>query len=958
MKKIIVILSLFIPSFLIAQSDFEPMKVKELKLKNGLTVMLSENHDKPQVYGIVAVKAGGKNDPKDATGIAHYLEHVLFKGTETMGTIDYEKEKVFLDEIDKLYKKLGDTTDDEERKKIQQLINKESKKAGEFAIPNEFDKLMSQIGATGVNAFTSFDITAYHNTFPSNQIERWLEIFSHRFEKPVFRLFQSELETVYEEKNGAMDDRIGQVFNVVLKNAYKKHPYGQQTILGSVEHLKNPSLQKMYEFYNTYYVANNMVLALSGDFDIETITPLIEATFGMWRSGEVPDSPDYNEEEFDGREFVKKRLTPIRIGVMVFRTPKNGHVDKLKIDIASQILSNYDGTGFLDKISDEGEIMMAGTEDFALDDYGLTVVYMAPKIVGQSIGKAEKIVNEQIEKLRKGEFSEEYFNAIKLNKRIEIDMMWESNSSRGREMVQSFAQGEKWKDYYAQYTSLKNISKQDVMEIANKYFGDNYLALYSKMGFPKKTKLDKPEFEPMVPKNEMKSEFAKSFDKLNTTEPTPSFVNFNKDVLTNKINDRFTINQVKNPFNEVFDLEIKYGIGRHKLPVLQQAEEYLSLLGTKDKEVSALKEAFQELGASYYFEAFQSSFVLHITGLEENLEEILALTHSLITDIQIDESKVKQLRSAFKANNKMQRSDPVHMVLSLRSFVLYGKESYKLKELTTNQLKNLTGKEMIEAFQKAIGSETTINFVGNRDLNSVAELCSKYLRVKENLEPKQDLLIRDRIIPSQTEIYFVNDKKAVQNHIIFAIEGSPRSNEQMPVVNAFNNYFAGGMSGLVFQEIREYRSLAYTAQASYDVAKKEGKNNTLFAYIGCQADKTYEAIEAMLDLFHNMPEKPERMETIKSSIIEKAQSSKPDFRSLIERVETWKQEGYQSDPNELHLGTYDEMVFEDIMKFYNTEIKSKPQVITIVGNAKRFDMNELKKYGKVTEVKKSSLFVN
>ena len=170
-----------------------PLNVHTFILDNGLTVYLNEDHNTTSVFGAVAVRGGGKRDPKDATGIAHYLEHLLFKGTQDMGTINFELEKVYLDSIELKYEELGSTSDENERMKIQSDINKLSVKATEYAIPNEFDRLIEGMGGSWINAFTSNDAIVYLNKFPGNQMEKWLEIYSHRFINPVFRLFQSLL---------------------------------------------------------------------------------------------------------------------------------------------------------------------------------------------------------------------------------------------------------------------------------------------------------------------------------------------------------------------------------------------------------------------------------------------------------------------------------------------------------------------------------------------------------------------------------------------------------------------------------------------------------------------------------------------------------------------------------------------------------------------------------------------
>jgi len=158
-------------------------QVKELKLKNGLTVFLNEDNTQPTVYGAVVVKGGAKRDPKDATGIAHYLEHMFFKGTEDIGTVNYKKEKVYLDKISVLYDKRKKAKTEKERDAILKEITALTTKANEFAIPNEIDKILENMGCENVNAFTSHDAIVYFNSMPSNQIERWLEVYSNRFEK-------------------------------------------------------------------------------------------------------------------------------------------------------------------------------------------------------------------------------------------------------------------------------------------------------------------------------------------------------------------------------------------------------------------------------------------------------------------------------------------------------------------------------------------------------------------------------------------------------------------------------------------------------------------------------------------------------------------------------------------------------------------------------------------------------
>src|ERR1051325_6605291 len=257
----------------------DPMAVQIYELDNGLTVYLTENHQTPRFEAQIAVRAGSKNDPPESTGLAHYLEHMLFKGTTRMGTLDYQKENPHLDRILELYERHFHETDPDKRKAIYAEINQESQAAAPYEIPNEMDKLYKAMGEEGLNAHTSDEETVYQVNLPANRLESWAIIESERFQHPVFRLYQPELEIVYEEKNRTLDNKEAIIEFAVNKLLFKKHPYGQQTTIGEVEHLKNPSLKNMYEYYRKHYVPGNMAIVISGDIEPRKTIKLIEKFF-------------------------------------------------------------------------------------------------------------------------------------------------------------------------------------------------------------------------------------------------------------------------------------------------------------------------------------------------------------------------------------------------------------------------------------------------------------------------------------------------------------------------------------------------------------------------------------------------------------------------------------------------------------------------------------------------------
>lgn len=313
-RYVTLLLSLFSVLTVSAQTSIE---VKTFTLSNGIEVWINEDHSLPKAYGAVVVKAGARDCP--GTGIAHYFEHIMFKGTEKIGTLDYAAEKPYLDSIALLYDRLSEAPM-VERATIQKEINRLNIAASRYAVPNEFNNLIMACGGSHLNAYTSNDVTVYHNEFVSAYFEQWAELNSERLIDPVFRLFQGELETVYEEKNRSESNEMSAFAQMLSSEGYKGSPY-QYPIIGTTENLKTPRLSQMADFFKKFYVAGNMGLMLTGDIDAKTALPVLERTFGRIRSGAVERSVISKLEPFEGREVVRAlvKMPIVKISALCFR---------------------------------------------------------------------------------------------------------------------------------------------------------------------------------------------------------------------------------------------------------------------------------------------------------------------------------------------------------------------------------------------------------------------------------------------------------------------------------------------------------------------------------------------------------------------------------------------------------------------------------------------------------------
>jgi predicted Zn-dependent peptidase len=956
MKKLIFIFSLFFLACSLFCQD-NPLKVETYQLSNGLTVYLNEDHNMPMVHGMVAVKGGAKRDPKDATGIAHYFEHIMFKGTDEIGTISYVQEMPYLDSIENLYDRLWDETSEEERTMIQKEINRISLKAADYAIPNEFDKIVSAMGGTGLNAGTGQEMIVYYNSFPANQVAKWIELYSHRFINPVYRLFQSELETVYEEKNMSLDDPMERMFETYMKRFYKNTPYGQQTVLGSVEHLKKPSLSKMEEYFNAYYVARNMALVLSGDFDSESVRPLIEEKFGRWRSGEVPPPLELKEEPFSGRELVSTRMTPIKIGIMGFRTVPRNHEDEMELEVISNLLTNQASTGLIDELVNDNKIMLAMAFSDLKTELGGYMIAFVPKVVGQSLESAEKLVMGQMQKLREGDFSDNLLRGVKTGLKKQYERNLEDMRWRTYAIMDAFIYGVSWEKYLSAPEEIEKITRDDVIAIANKYFGDNYLVFYSKTGFPKKTKLDKPPFEPVVAKNaDKQSAYARMIEEMPVTFMEPRFIDFEKDVIRTDLSEGINTYVTPNPINHIFSIRIKYGKGSYNDPVADQATSIFQYAHPEGQSYMEFKSELQLLGCDIYAFNDLSSTTVDIDGLEENLEPSLKLVNKLLTAYSVDEKQLEKLVQDIKFNKNFEKKDLWTKNDALGQYALYGRQSEYLSRLSEDEIKKLSAEDLVDKFREITGYQYEVHYCGTRNDGEFNRLFRENMTLSGELTASPGKIELEREDYEGNTIIILDDKKAIQSHINLYVEGSVNDEESRTGMAGFNDYIGGTMASILFQEIREYRSLAYGVQGGYRASFYFDRPGYFAGFLSTQSDKTMEALQAYRDILTDLPEKPERMEAIRNDLTLSINASQPRFRNKSASVSEWLQQGYREDPRKLRYRKYENMEFPEILGFYKDNLKGKPWLVSVVGDTKRIKMEKLTDYGKVKTVTFSDIY--
>jgi len=937
-------------SNLFAAQNTKALEVKEHKLKNGLTVWLNEDHSQPKVFGAVVVKAGAKDCPD--TGIAHYFEHMMFKGTDKIGTVDYDAEKTLLDSIALKYDELA-------RSQIQKEINELSIRSSDYVIPNEFNRLISKYGGSGLNAATSYDATIYFNTFSPQYMSQWAEINSERLLNPVFRLFQSELETVYEEKNMYGDFIGGPVMDRLLARYFAPHPYAYP-IIGSTKNLKNPRLTEMRKFFEEYYVASNMGLILSGDFDTEAVLPVLEKTFSRIRPGEAPKHDIVALPPFKGKEKMKIKFPVplVKAMGMGFRGVPANHEDQVALAVAVNMLNNANGTGFLDKLMVDRKIMASMAMNESMNEAGILAVAVIPKLMFQTYGGAEKLVWKEINRVKEGDFSDEIFNSLKQEQRRQYASNLENIDSRARIMMSLYSQGKSWEDYLQEVSGIDALTKEDVVRVARKYFSENYLCVTKTTGKYPKDNLTKPDFSPIVPKNsEASSEYAKQLEQLPVQEVKPRFIDFQKDVETVSLTPLATLYATANPVTDIFTLNLVYQVGTLEQPKLMHLANYLQFLGTDSLSFHEFRTRLQVLGSTISFDATDKQFFMRITGFDKHFKETVQLAGDFIRHVKADDKQIRQVINDAKVTEKAFFESSDNIANALLEKVKYGEQSRFLTKLSLSEVKKLKGKELLDAFVQVRQTECDLLYCGTLPVAQVREEIEASLPLKEITVAVNAPYHRDAKKYDKPTVYFMDMPTASQSIVYGYAKGEVTDDAwSRHAARLFSVYFGGDMSSLMFQEIREFRSLAYRVSGRYILPphKLEGKAGEFVTMLS--SDKTLDALGIMNSLIHEMPEKEERISTVKQSIVNQVNNDFPSFREVPEKVAGFRRNGFDNDPSEALLSGISDMDMKDIIRFYRHNVRLKPVVYVIVGNSRRIDMKQLETYGNVIRLRKKDIY--
>ena len=932
----------------------DPTNARFYTLRNGLTVILSPTNKEPRIQCYMAVKAGSKTDPATNTGLAHYLEHLLFKGTDKYGSLDWEKERKELDKIDDLYEQYNKTKDADQRKAIYKKIDSVSGVASKYAIANEYDKMMTSMGAQGTNAFTSFEKTVYTDDVPANALDKYITVQAERFRNPVLRIFHTELEAVYEEKNRTLDNDGRQVFETLFANLFKKHNYGLQTTIGTVEHLKNPSLREIRKYFKTYYVPNNMAIVLSGDFNPDEVIAKIDKVFSYM---EYKDVPKYTFEKEDPitAPIVREVVGPDAESVSIaYRLPGNQEKDALLADLVGEILTNGEA-GLIDlNLVKKQKLLGASAFNWALIDYGVLWLSGRPS-QGQSLEQVKDLMLNEIENLKKGNFDDDLIPSIVNNIKKRIIQSTESYSSRAYMLMNAFTDNLDWRDQVAYVNDISKIKKQDVVAFANKYLGNNYVVVYKKQGQRTNVeKIEKPAITPVETNADKQSAFVKMVNDMPSTPVSPVFLDYNKDLQKSKLG-KAEVLYVQNKDNDLYRLRFRYKIGYLNDLKMPLVADYIEFLGTDKKSAEQISKEFYKIASSFRISVGEEYTTVTIEGLQENFEAAVKLYEDLVLNVKADNEALAALKARLTKSRTDAKANRATIMQALTSYALYGAKNKFNNRLSDAEIESVTAKELVDRVKNLNNVEQTVIYYGP---STLAELTTKLKPLHKvpatfaKVAPKKEF---KQVEQTKNQVLFT-DYEMVQAETRWIRNTNTYNPAENTVISVFNNYFGGGMGSLVFQTIRESKALAYSTYGFYVFPRKKADKYYMMAYVGAQADKFVEAVAAMNELLTTMPELPANLDLAKIQLKKEIQTERITQDDIIYDYIKAKDLGLNEDIRKTIYQNLDNISMKDIRTFHDTYLSKKPYTYVVLASEEKLSKEELQKIGEFRKLSLEELF--
>jgi predicted Zn-dependent peptidase len=448
----------------------------EFRLDNGMKFIVLERHQAPVVSFLTYADVGGVDEPDGKTGVAHFLEHLAFKGTSKIGTKDYNLEKPLLVKMEQLDKKViaakaaGKTV---EAEKFKAEFKKTEKEAVKLVKQNELGQIVEQAGGVGLNANTSFEATRYFYSFPSNKLELWMSLESERFLDPIIRReFFKERDVIMEERRLRVENSpIGLMIEKFIDAAYKVHPY-RRPVIGYDKDIRNLSPEDVQKFFDAYYVPSNITIAVVGDVNPTQVKQLAQTYFSRYPAKAKPQAKITPEPKQTQTKEITLTLKSQPWYLEGYHRPAITHPDNAVYEIISRLLSDGRTSRLYKNLVEDQQVALSaqGFTGFPGDKYPNLILFYALSAPGRSIDEVASALRKEIERLKTEAVKPTELERVKTQARADLLRGLDSNMGMAQQLLEYEVKTGTWRNLFKQLDQIEAVTTGDIQRVAKGTF--------------------------------------------------------------------------------------------------------------------------------------------------------------------------------------------------------------------------------------------------------------------------------------------------------------------------------------------------------------------------------------------------------------------------------------------------------------------------------------------------------
>ena len=643
---------------------------------------------------------------------------------------------------------------------------------------------------------------------------------------------------------------------------------------------------------------------------------------------------------------------------MAYRLPKSGEREVYLATMVDMILNNSKA-GLMDLNINQKQKAVGVYSGITINtDYSYHILGGSPT-KGQTLKELRNLILEQLEIVKKGDFPDWLMPAIINDFKVRELGGLKSNENRVSAINEAFVYGLSWEEKSKEIKILEGITKQEIIEFTNSaIYDNNYVAIYKEQTEEAldRQKVAKPTITPLNIPKENQSEFLKEFIASNNPDPIePNFIDYKKEVLVSEVKKGVKLHYCNNKYDELFSITFIYPLGSYHHSKLGLAVQQAKLLGTSKYSSTQLAQEMYKIGMSYSVNVGQKETSIILSGLTSQLDTSFKLLNHVLMDTKANQEVTNRLiQKTLQVRDNSLKNPRGLLWNGLQNYAVYGKKSPLMDQLSNKSLKTLESEELQNDFQYLFDFKPQVLFYGESDINEIKSMISSSSLIagEKFKSPEMDYLRKEM---KETNITIL-DYDLKTSEILLLSKGTPFKKSELAANNVFNEYYGGGMSSVVFQEIREKKALAYSTFAEHTSAKDTTKPQYTYGYIGCQTDKTYEAIESMIRVLKKMPKDSIKFAQSVSSKRQQLESSRTTRASKLSSFWANKKLGFEESENEQIYNSLSSLDLEDIVQFHEDNVAGSEFSILIVSNLKELNIEKLERFGKVEILKVEDLY--